>query len=86
MPPVAQKRHAARQGLHKAGHFLTAEPAAVAASGHGQSAVAGGGRPNEANQPPTEASELDAQLGSLEVGRCSPTLPPPLPLPLPPYP
>ena len=63
MPPVAQKRHAARQGLNKAGSFITDQPSAAA--------VAGEGRPNEATQAPTKASELDSQLGSLEVGRCS---------------
>ena len=104
VPPVAQKRHAARQGLTKAGSFITAGPAAAAAAapaaaaaaaaaassaasghGHGQSAVAGGGRSREAILAPAEASELDAQLGSLgEVGRCSLTLPltPALTLPM----
>ena len=101
VPPVAQKRHAARQGLTKAGSFITAGPAAAAPAaaaaaaaaassaasghGHGQSAVAGGGRSREAILAPAEASELDAQLGSLgEVGRCSLTLPltPALTLPM----
>jgi len=60
---LAQKRHAARQGLNKAGSFITDQPVAAT--------IAGEGRPSEATQAPTKATELDSQLGSLEVGRCS---------------